>query len=730
MFPGELTGHLTEAALDCQRMLEENPCHPEALVGMTLVALASGQSAAAVRTAEAAVAAAPTMGAAWVALGQSMMAARRGEEAARAYHQAIGLGMEALARMGLGELKLATGRPQEAIGEFEQALRRQPALAAAQMGLGNALAMMGRFAEALACYEQALAIKKKLPEAEFAAGFALSRLGRLKEAEARYRRALVMRPDFAAAWMNLGSLQREQGREVFAEAALLRAVELRPDLISGWVNLAILERERHRPEEAEKYLLKAFALNPEQVETQVAWCQFRAAEGDMAGAWQWLRWALAREPDHGEAVNMHGILLHKEGRFSEAVVVFERAEALGHCAAASNRGNSLLDLGRLEEALHAQELAVERDPECAGAHYNLALTRLRIGDWRQGWEGYEARWRFREVHRRPRVFLQPRWQGEALDGERILLHAEQGLGDTIQFCRYAALVAARGGHVILQVQEPALRLMQSLAVVRAGQAEAALLGAKLPEFDLECPLLSLPAVFGSTAETVPWAGAYLGADPQLAAEKRAQTPSVRPIGQTLRVGVAWAGNPRYKADRQRSMNLGTLLPLLRTPGITWIALQKGQAAEQLAELPGDVFVWDGSSRDRDLADTAALISTLDLVICTDTCVAHLAGAMGKPVWTLLPHLGDWRWMQQSETTPWYPTARLFRQSKPGDWAGVVERVMGELREVRAADWREIAGSAKTEFKPDRLSPVQPENKSKKSKTARREYLNKSLQPSE
>jgi Flp pilus assembly protein TadD len=481
--------------------------------------------------------------------------------------------------------------------------------------------------------------------------------------------------------MNLGSLLREQGREVYAEAALLRAVELRPDLVSGWVNLAILERERHRPAEAEAHLRKAFSLNPEQVETQVAWCQFRSAEGDAAGAWQWLRWALAREPDHAEAVNMRGILLHKDGRFDEAVEVFQQAEALGHRAAASNRGNSLLDMGCMNEALHAQELAVERDPECAGARYNLALTRLRLGHWEQGWPGYEARWKFREVHRIPRIFRQPRWQGEALNGRRILLHAEQGLGDTIQICRYAAMVAARSGHVILQVQEPALRLMQSLAAVRAGLVETALLGATPPEFDpkfdLECPLMSLPAVFGTTVETVPWPGAYLGADPLLTAEKKFQFPHSILQGKH-RVGLCWAGNPRYKADRQRSVQLATFLPLLRTPGVTWIALQKGSAAEQLAALPGDVSVLDGSSNDRDLAETAALISMLDLVITTDTCIAHLAGAMGKPIWILLPHLSDWRWLQRTETTPWYPTAKLFRQRAPGDWDELLERVIGQL----------------------------------------------------
>ncbi|MGA3135835.1 MAG: tetratricopeptide repeat protein [Terracidiphilus sp.] len=436
------------------------------------------------------------------------------------------------------------------------------------------------------------------------------------------------------------------------------------------------------------------------METHVAWCQFRAAEQDLAGAWAWLRWALARDPAHAEAVNMQGILLHSEGRFAEAVEVFERAETLGHRAAASNRGNSLLDMGRMDEAMRAHETAVERDPAHPGALYNLALTRLRLGDWERGWPAYEARWRFREVHRSPRVFRRPRWQGEPLKGRRILLHAEQGLGDTIQFCRYATLVAARGGVPILQVQAPVERLMASLAAVRAGQAELALLSARCGgppdfdlEFDLECPLLSLPAVFGTTVETVPWPGAYLGADPELVAEKRVQFPHLRlqdsPYAQ-YRVGLAWAGNPRYKADRQRSTEFETLLPLLRTPDMTWISLQKGEAAEQLAALPGDLFVWDGSSHDRDLAETAALLATLDLVVTTDTCIAHLAGAMAKPVWILLPHLGDWRWMQQIETTPWYPTARLLRQRSPGDWPGVLERVAGELNELRARQrWQTI-----------------------------------------
>jgi len=685
--PQHLTGRLTEVALGYQRMLAADPRHPQALVGMSLVALASRQFEAAVKMASAAVEVAPRMGTAWVALGQALKADGRIEEAERAFDQAIRLdGMNELARLGLGELKIGAGHPEEAIFEFELALRRKPALVAAHLGLGNALAVMSRNREALERYEKALAFSPSLPEAEFAAGFVLARMGRTKEAETRYRRALVQRPDFAAAWMNLGSLLREQGREAYAEAALLRAVELRPDLVAGWINLAMLERERHRPAEAQKHLRKAFAMNPEQVETHIAWCQFCASREDLAGAWGWLRWAMARDPEHVEGANMQGILLHTERRFAEAIEAFDRAESMGHNAAASNRGNSLLDMGRMGEALKAHATAVERDPAHPGARYNLALTQLRMGDWESGWAGYEARWRFREVHRHPRTFSQPRWHGESLEGRRILLHAEQGLGDTIQFCRYATMVVARGGAVILQVQAPVERLMQSLPAVRAGCAETALLGEKLPDFELECPLLSLPAVFGTTVDMVPMPGSYLGADRKIAFDRRMRTPYVRPNlregARALRVGFAWAGNPQYKSDAQRSIDLPTLLPLLRTPGINWISLQKGPAAEQLSALPGDLFVWDGSSLDRDLAETASLIATLDLVITTDTCIAHLAGAMAKPVWILLPHLGDWRWMQDVETTPWYPTARLLRQQAPGDWAGTVDRVIRELHSLR------------------------------------------------
>lgn len=678
--PRAVADRLQEVGQGFQQMLEENPCEPVALAGMSLVALASHQAHAAIHMALAAVHAAPEMGPAWLTLGQAYKQAGQLDEAESAYLRVVSLhGMDPLAHMALGELRIAQDRPADAVREYELALQTQPLNATALLGVGHALACQKKFAEALERYDHTLEIHPRLPEAEFAAGYALVRLNRGKEAEVRYRRALALRPDFAAAWLNLGSLLREQGREVYAEAALVRALELRPELVGGWINLGLMERDRKCPEKAEKYLRNAFALDQSRVDTMVAWAQFRASERDMEGAWQWLRWGLARDPENAEAVNMQGILLHNEGRFEEAVAVFERAERLGSKPAPSNRGNSLLDLERVDEALAAHQLAVANDPENPGARYNLAMTQLRVGDYARGWPGYEARWKFRSVHRVAREFKQPRWQGEPLDGQTVLLHAEQGLGDTIQFCRYVPLVVARGGRALLQVQTGVKQLLGSLASVRAGLASVADLEIRQRDFDLECPLMSLPAVFGTTMETVPWTGPYLGAPAREIAEKKKLFPNVRSGPGTLRVGIAWAGNPGYRADQHRSTTLRSLYPLLRVPGVTWISLQKGEPAEQLQELPGDLFVWDGSSCEQNLAETAALIGGLDLVISTDTCIPHLAGAMGKPVWFLLPRHADWRWMSQRETTPWYPTARLLRQRERNDWEELIERTADALR---------------------------------------------------
>ena len=659
------TTRLAVLARKFQRDLVRNPRNARALIGLALVALAGRQTEAAVCLAQAAATAAPNLPAAHVAFGQALRAGGHFDSAKDAYETALRLDpADPLALLGLAELELAAGRVQKAISRYRVALGLHPGLVPALLGLGHALGCAGRFDKALPLFENVLALRPGMAEAHFAAAFALDRLKRTFEAESAVRRAIALRPAFAAAWVNLGCLLRQQGRMLHAERALRHAVRLRPDLVSGWLNLALLARDAGLLDRAASLLRRAFWLDPARPETHLAWARLCLARRDFAGARGWLRWAFARAPRDEEAHNTFGILLHSEGRFAEAVPAFVRAERLGSVPATSNRGNSLLDMGRMEEALAAHQSAVDRQPDHPGARYNLALTQLRMGHWREGWRNYEARWLFREVHRRPRIFPVPRWQGKPLDGERVLLHAEQGLGDTIQFSRYAAMVAARGGRPVLQVQAAVARLLASLAVVRSGLAEVTLLDHPAPQCDLECPLMSLPDIFATTCETVPWPGAYLA--PVEHEESNSASLSLFPCpfvpgslpprslgpsvprslpSRSLLVGIAWAGNPRYKTDTQRSMRFKDLLPLLETPGITWISLQKGPAAGQISELSCGTAVFDASSRDRDLADTASTIARLDAVVTTDTSIAHLAGAMGKPVFILLPWLADWRWMQ-------------------------------------------------------------------------------------
>lgn len=679
--PGADENSLLEQARRFEAKFLLNPSDPEALVALSLIALASRQTDAAAITARAATQAAPRMIPAWVTLGHALRAQGKSQEAELALRSALALdGASTLALVALGELKCTAGEVDAAIELIEHAVRNSPEQANVHLAHGHALACASHFEEALNAYQNAIALAPKSAEAHFAYGYSLMRLYRAPEAERAYRRALFINPKFAAAWLNLGQLLYEQGRVAEAEAALHRSVELMPKLASGWVNLANLEKDRGCSQLAEDFLRRAMEVDPSRIETLIALAHHANESGRREAAWQWVERALDKAPENGDALNTRGILLHADGLHEESLAALAEAEAHGSFSAISNRGNVLLDLGRCDEALAEHRRAVDRDPQHAGARYNLALTELRMGEWLTGWQNYEARWRFREVNRLPPRFKVPRWTGEQLAGQRILLHAEQGLGDTIQFCRYAPLVAARGGHVLLEVQPAVARLMHSLAAAHSGAIKVITRGDERPEFDLEAPLMSLPACFHTTIETAPWFGPYLGAEPDEAGRRNLELNEHFGSGEkTLRIGLCWAGNPRYKADNVRSMPLANFAPLLRSlPDAQFISLQKGEAAKQLHTLPQNLHIYDGSSRDADFAATAALAANLDLILTTDTAVAHLGGAMGLPVWLLLAHHADWRWMEGRNDSPWYPSMRLYRQKLEGDWLGLLTDVAAEI----------------------------------------------------
>jgi len=384
--------------------------------------------------------------------------------------------------------------------------------------------------------------------------------------------------------------------------------------------------------------------------------------------------AIALKPDYAEAYSNHGNVLNTLNKHAEALTSYDRAIALkpNYVDAYYNRGNALNALNRHREALESYDRALALRPDYAEAHYNGAFCRLLMGDLPRGWQENEWRWETDEFRSYKRSFVQPLWLGqEAVAGKTILLHAEQGLGDSIQFCRYVPLVAARGARVVLEVPRPLHDLMSTLA----GSPEVIDKGSRLPEFDMHCPLLSLPLAFGTTLETIPSSVPYLQVSPAGGQHWNARLGANR----GRRVGLAWSGRPTHKNDQNRSIGLQPLLPLLDT-GATFVCLQKDIRPDDAEVLKGHKAILDFSDELNDFSDTAALISQLDLVISVDTSVAHLAGALAKPVWVLLPFIPDWRWLLDRDDNPWYPTARLFRQDDTRAWDGVIVRVHDALKD--------------------------------------------------
>src|SRR2546425_987433 len=375
----------------------------------------------------------------------------------------------------------------------------------------------------------------------------------------------------------------------------------------------------------------------------------------------------AHHHDMGEAYRL-------TGKLEDAIASYRLALALkpDDAMAHNNLGNVLLDQGKLAEAIACFRHALALKPDYVHAHAGLGLALLRAGDLSHGFTEYEWRWRVKEFEQQCAglILPQPFWDGSELNGRTILLYAEQGFGTTIQFIRYAPLVARRGGRVIVACQPELVRLLASVD----GTAQVVSEREPLPDFDLHAPLLSLPRIIGTTLETIPSQCPYLS-PPESSSVKVEATPDVK-----LKVGIVWAGLPIHRNDRNRSCPLSYFLKLADLPGVAVYSLQKQPRAAGLGEVTPGMAVYDLSDQIGDWADTAAAICQLDLVLTVDTGVAHLAGALGRPVWVLLPHVGvDWRWMDRRADSPWYPSMKLFRQKVPGDWPGLFARVSGELQ---------------------------------------------------
>ncbi|MBK6982345.1 MAG: glycosyltransferase family protein [Betaproteobacteria bacterium] len=547
----------------------------------------------------------------------------------------------------LGLAAERTGRAEESVNLLAAALRLNARHPEAHFNQGVALAQLGRVSEALSSYDRAIEARADFADAHFNRGVALVALGRTAEALAAYERAVALAPSDAQARHNLGTTLVELKRPVEALAAFDEAVALNPRYARAFSGRGVALWNLGRLDEALESCDRALALDP-------------AAPG----AW----------------INRAIVLLDLD-RPAEALESCDRSLALEPADANAhyNRGNALRELGRLDEAVAGFERAVALDPMHAAAHWNLADGLLTRGQFARGWDEYEWRWRLASRSSLRREIPAPLWLGkEALEGRTILLHSELGLGDTLQFCRYAALVARRGAKVVLEVQAPLVEFLRTLE----GPEEVLASGAALPPLDFHCPLMSLPLAFRTDVSDVPAEVPYLRADPARAAAWRERLGA----GSLAKVGIAWSGSTGLRNDR-RSMALADMLPLLG-PGADWISLQKEVRDADSALLAQRADLRDFAAELTDFAETAALVEALDLVVTVDTSVAHVAGALGKPVWILLPHVPhDWRWLRDRDDSLWYPGARLFRQPTPGDWAGVIRAVAERLRQsgLRATD---------------------------------------------
>jgi Flp pilus assembly protein TadD len=502
------------------------------------------------------------------------------------------------------------------------------------------------------------------------------RAGRLGEAEKIYRQVLVRQPSHPDALQLLGVCYGQSGQPQKAVALISRALAIRPNVAEFHGNLGEFLRALGRIPQSIASFERAIALNGRDPVICNNFGVSLAEAQQFEAAIAQFRRAIELKGDYPDPHSNMGAALNAIGRLDEALAEIQTAIAMNPQlpGAYNNLGSVLFNKGEFSKAISLLSKFLSDNPNDAKIHANLALAYLVTGDFARGWREYEWRLRVPEIVG-SRQFPQPRWDGGDLQGKTILLHTEQGFGDMIQFARFIPLVASRGGKVILESPLETLRLFRGFP----GVWELAERDKPLPHFDVQCPLMSLAEVFGVTEQTIPHDVPYLKADQELARQWAGRFDAA---GDRLRIGLAWAGRPQHAKDRNRSMKLEQFAPLASVENAAFYSLQMGQAAAQAAHPPSGLALTDWMKDVRDFADTAAMVEHLELLVTVDTSVAHLAAAMGKRVWLLLPRIPDWRWMLDRSDSPWYPTMRLFRQTTRDDWAEVLRRVAAAIQMVR------------------------------------------------
>jgi tetratricopeptide (TPR) repeat protein len=517
-----------------------------------------------------------------------------------------------------------------------------------------------------------LSASRDTPDPRFAAAYEHFLAGRAGEARAICETLIAERSDYADALWLLGKIACESGDTASATELIGRAIVFNPSAAKYHLALGYARQVEADLDGAAGCYHTALDLDPRYAE---AWNNLGCVmqlQGRLAEAADHFRKALEINPALAQANQNLGSLMRDPHRLEAAAENYRKAirEQPGDASLYVDLGNTLRDQEKFDEAIASFDAALKLKPDHAEAHFSKALVLLLKGELALGWEEYEWRWQ-REPQQRS--FAAPQWDGRNLPDGDLLLYAEQGFGDTLQFIRYAPLAARRCRRVIVECRAE----LKSLVAAMPGVAQVVAPGEPLPQFAAHLPLLSLPRVFKTTLETIPAEVPYLRAEPE---KLRAWRARLAADGDAFKIGLCWAGRPEYWDNNSRSAALDSLAPLGSVRGAVFYSLQKGSAAGEAARPPAGMTLQDFSAELRDFSDTAALVAALDLVITVDTSVAHLAGALGAPTWVMIPRPPEWRWLLAGERSPWYPTMRLFRQDSANDWRSVVERIARALSE--------------------------------------------------
>ena len=676
MPPPPTAARLAEIEAALRRVTKQRPRDAEAQFRLGMVQHQQGRLAEAERSYRAALRLSPDNADALNNL--SLVLEQRGElaEAETLLRRALAAQPQnGLLQCNLARLLLGQGRLDDAAAMFSGAAALPHVAGAAEYGLATIRQRQQRPAEAEAHYRAALARDPRFVDALNDLGILLRHAKRDDEAEESFRRAIRLRPDFAPAHVNLGVLLLDRDRLDEAAAAFDRAHRLQPGSADTHYYLGAIARERYQRDAAEAAFNRAVALDPRHAAALSMLGILLQEAGRLSEAEQLFRRAVAADPAYVEARMNLGAVLSRQRRDDEALALAEETLALApHSAdAVNNRGTLCETAVDFDQALAWYERALSLDPRHPDANFNRSRLLLHLERWAEGWEGYE--WRLKNKRQKRAFFGAVMWDGSSpLEGKTIVLHAEQGLGDTIQFCRYAPLMAERGGTVVLAVQPPLRGLLSTLPNI----ASCHDVGGALPPFDFLMPLASLPRLFATTRATIPATQGYLHAPEEAVARWRARLAA---SGAGLRIGLAWGGNPEQANDRNRSATLAAFLPLLDVPGTTFYNLQVGPRVAEIAACGVSDRLIDLSAQLSDFGETAAAMTVLDLMITVDTSVAHLAGALGRPSWVALTFLPDWRYHRSGADNPWYASQRLFRQPRRGDWASVMADIGAALRDL-------------------------------------------------